>query len=229
MNIEIHTVCLKEGLTEEQFARLCGSLPLERQQRLKKFRRREDAERTLIGDILVRYLLRDRYGIDMAEVDFARNRYGKPYVDGREDVHFNVSHSGDWVACVLHSSAAGIDIEQIKAINLDIAQRYFAEEEVQFLFGQPDGEQLDWFYRLWTCKESGVKEEGMGLSRSLQSFSIEFHGVNEAREAGRRFRLYQPEEDYVMAVCAKQGDFPDRPELWTAQALAEVYAEFAEG
>ncbi|MFD2875899.1 4'-phosphopantetheinyl transferase family protein [Paenibacillus rhizoplanae] len=49
------------------------------------------------------------------------------------NLKFNISHSGDWVVVAIDSMEIGIDIEQIITMNLEIAERFFAQEEYKYI------------------------------------------------------------------------------------------------
>lgn len=101
------------------------------------------------------------------------NKYEKPYYKEYPNVHFSLSHSGKMAMCVMAEALVGCDVEQVRDKNRDIAERFFTEEENQFIKAQPhSAEQKDMFFRLWTLKESFIKCIGTGLSTPLNEFSI---------------------------------------------------------
>ncbi|MDR1059826.1 MAG: 4'-phosphopantetheinyl transferase superfamily protein, partial [Clostridiales bacterium] len=88
--------------------------------------------------------------------------------------HFNISHSGRHVVCALCDAPVGIDVEIVRPIDMNIANRFFSADERGRLFSEPaDGHgRLELFYSIWTRKESFIKMTGEGLSRPLGSFSV---------------------------------------------------------
>jgi len=88
-------------------------------------------------------------------------------------LYFNLSHSGNWVLLGLSDSTIGVDVEQVRRINFNIARRFFSSRECEDLFSISDiNNRTDYFFTLWSLKESYIKAEGMGLSIPLDSFSI---------------------------------------------------------
>ena len=69
----------------------------------------------------------------------------------------------------------GIDVEHLgrQETNTDIAERFFAPEEVTELISQPQDKQRIRFLEYWTLKESYIKAIGMGLSCPLESFAFQ--------------------------------------------------------
>jgi 4'-phosphopantetheinyl transferase len=211
--IEIIAVNLKDALEKSKFDRLMSYVSSEKRERINRFYRYEDAQRTLIGDILIRYSLCRRLGIKNSDLIFKVNEYGKPFLSNDEDTQYNISHSGEWVVCSIDNFPLGIDIEQIKPIDMTIAERFFSKEEVKSLKEKSSVERAVYFYDLWTLKESYIKAVGKGLSLPLNSFTI---SVNEGNitvcsiygSDDYYFRQYHIDENYRMAVCSRKNEFP---------------------
>ncbi len=142
----------------------------ERRAKAKNFYRREDAVRTVVGEAMVRHLFGALY--PARAFALSKNAYGKPYVQGFPDFHFNVSHSGDFVVCAVADGEVGVDVEHIRQADMALAERFFSRPEVEHLRGIPAGEQARWFYMIWTAKESYIKCVGEGLSIPLDSFWV---------------------------------------------------------
>ncbi len=71
-----------------------------------------------------------------------------------------------------HSGLVGVDVESLaRQPNLEIASRYFATEEVEFVMSKPNAdERFLAFLRVWTLKEAYIKAVGGGLSIPLGDF-----------------------------------------------------------
>lgn len=109
--------------------------------------------------------------IDMApeNITFAEEEFGKPYIsvdDKVPEVKFNLSHSGRKmiIAVGLHDHI-GVDIEEWNdRVDCDlVANSCFAETERNFWSGLQESQKDEFFYRLWTRKESFVKAVGVGI------------------------------------------------------------------
>nr|WP_159065816.1 4'-phosphopantetheinyl transferase superfamily protein [Gorillibacterium timonense] len=125
---------------------------------------------------------------------FGKNEYGKPFFENERSIHFNLSHSGDWVVAVMGSQPVGIDVEQMKEMDYhSIARSFFAIDEYNDLLEQPANKQLDYFYSLWTRKESYIKQRGLGLSIPLDSFAMS--RIEKAEDA------FIPAENLEGHVC----------------------------
>jgi|GEM_PF-1268310 phosphopantetheinyl transferase len=99
----------------------------------------------------------------------------KPYLLDFPNVHFNLSHSGDYLAVAVSTvSKVGIDIQLHRPVKaLAIAKRYFHPEEYQALYQIPE-HYLPVFFEAWSAKEAYLKYQGVGLSGHLakQIFTI---------------------------------------------------------
>ncbi|OCT11526.1 hypothetical protein A8709_07630 [Paenibacillus pectinilyticus] len=145
----------------------------EKRARLHRFRRRGDLIRGLWADLLLRCTIIEDLHMDNAQIQFELNAYGKPRLSGVSDYHFNVSHAGEWVTCLVDSEPVGVDVEQVQAFDEGIAQSYFAQEEYRYVMEGADSEEKQQrFYQIWTAKESYIKAVGKGLSLPLQDFSV---------------------------------------------------------
>lgn len=133
------------------------------------------------------YFLKTRYAAkqilaqyldcDTSSVVWYLGEQDKPYLP-HSDYQFNLSHSGHYaLLAVGWKQPLGIDIESINALTncLEIAQRFFAQEEIEQL--QPWAQQPDQlqkiFFKIWTAKESIIKAIGTGLSLPLTSFAVD--------------------------------------------------------
>lgn len=134
----------------------------------------ENAHRTLIGHIMVRAALIKNHNIDLKNqrLLYNYNDYGKPTLKETENIYFNISHCSDWIVSVTGSAPVGIDIEETRSIGheVNIARRFFSEEESNMIWNGSDSSRL--FYTYWTLKESYIKAIGQGLACPLHSFSI---------------------------------------------------------
>lgn len=174
---------------------------------IDKLRCVEDKKRSICSELLVRWLINKRLHLKNEEIHFEYNEFGKPFLKEYEKFYFNISHSGEWIVCAVSPCEVGIDIEQIKDINLLIANRFFSKKENIDLNYKNEDDKLDYFYDLWTLKESYLKYLGKGLSISLQSFSIrkERNDIVILESFDNRkpnFRQYELDNNYKLSVCS---------------------------
>lgn len=203
-----------ESMDNLIFKKLLTNISNEKQARIKKFTRPDDAKRTLLADILVRSAVASELKVSNKTIEFNANKYGKPLLKGKFGLHFNVSHSGDWVVCVVDDEPVGIDIEKIKPVELEIAARFFSDDEYKMLMAKSPKDRQDFFFDLWTLKESYIKAVGEGLSLPLKSFTISFLEKDEITvKSGNKLtnwtlKQYYLDPEYKLSVCAVHKAFP---------------------
>jgi len=156
-------------LTQDEFAALLPLISPEKRERIRQFRFFRDMRNCLLGDVLARVEICRATGLSNKQLEFSTNLYGKPFLLNNYHTHFNISHAGNYVACVVTDEPVGIDMELIKSADLRIAERFFAPDETAYIMAD---EQTLRFYETWTMKESRIKWEGVGLNKSMSSFSV---------------------------------------------------------
>lgn len=212
--IEIYAVNCKKGLNKIQFEELSSAVGKDKQARIKCYRKHEDALRTLLADILVRVVVSGKLNLPPCDVGFSYNNYGKPYLKDYEGLHFNTTHSEDWVACAIDNRQLGIDIELVKTLDLGIAESFFSTEENNMLKSKANTEKLEYFYDLWTLKESYIKALGKGLTIPLDSFTALKHKgcitLKSTFDSNTYyFKQYDIDSSYKLSVCGLNSTFGD--------------------
>jgi 4'-phosphopantetheinyl transferase len=197
-----------------------------------------DRLRYLVTRALVRTVLARYAPIAPRDWAFTTNRYGRPYIANdcafAQRIYFNVTHTdGLIMLAVARDHTLGIDVENILArrVPLEIADRYFAAEEVARLRSLPQACQPVRFLEYWTLKEAYIKARGMGLSIPLDRFSFRFP-VDERieiaihpdeQDAPSRWHFWQLRvaNQYLAAVCAERVQHAP-PELLARQIVPLV-------
>lgn len=180
-------------------------------ERIRRYRFWEDQQRSLFGHVMVRYAIMKNFNLNNNDIVIMKNSYGKPYLHGYHDIHFNISHSKDWVVCVINTSAVGIDVQEIKDVKSAIADRFFTKEENDYLASLELEARLQGFYEIWSLKEAYIKALGFGLSLPLNEFSIikslDNIKVKSKKDKEFYFKQYNFEEGYKLSVCSKENNF----------------------
>lgn len=224
--MEIFALNLTEGIDRPIFNELMLYLAHDKQDKIRRFRYEKDAERSLAAELLIRAIICSKLKLKNSGIIFLKNSFGKPYLMDYDNFYFNISHSGNWVVCAVDDFEVGIDIEEIKDIDMDIAKRFFNENEYYDLMNKVDKDRKAYFYDLWTLKESYIKNCGKGLSIPLSSFSLSVNNdsINfktDAEDKNYYFKQYYIDEGYKMAVCAKHENFPKDINLVTIGEIIE--------
>lgn len=123
----------------------------------------------------------------LPEITYENN--GKPCIDG---LHFNISHSFDFVVCAFADDAVGVDIEKIRDYPARVVKRLHPEEISRFEAAIDKNTE---FFKIWTRKEAYLKCLGVGISGGLETFnSYELSSIKTEVRDG-----------YVISVYTKNG------------------------
>jgi len=185
--------------------------------RASRFRFERDARRFTVARASMRSILGGYTGWAARDLRFNYSQYGKPsFANVPTDIRFNVSHSADLaMLAVVRGREVGVDLETIRAeVETDkLAERFFSVQERESLRAIPSQDRISAFFRCWTCKEAFLKAQGLGLSRSLESFDVEVNPELPARilatrpdpeEAGRwSLRDVATLQDYAAAFAVE--------------------------
>jgi 4'-phosphopantetheinyl transferase len=175
----------------------------------------------LVSRALLRCVLADTLGLAPAELEFAKNDYGKPRLamsDLPDSLEFNLSHTNQLsVLALTRQGDIGVDVEHLKrkVDMLKLAQRYFSQQEVDDLKTTEPLELNQRFFELWTLKEAYIKACGMGLAISLKDFTFTFSDaqirLSFSAERGDDPRLWQFwqysfEQQFQLALALRHSD-----------------------
>lgn len=207
---DIRTLLCSKDDFDQKFSEI---LPLSAMERAGRITNRKNRLLSLSGELLARKLLNQSFGFSVKETKFSYAEKGKPFIEGRNDVHFNISHSGNTVAAAVAQNRIGVDIEHFRKINYRIAERYFTPVELLYIHTQEEPEKTKNFFEIWTIKESFLKAIGTGLTRSLSSFEVNcFAGRFSISGKGSEFfnvNAFRFQE-YQLAVCIENDEIPQK-------------------
>lgn len=180
-------------ITEDMFNTGKMLVPEYRQEKIDRYQYMEDKRRSLVAGLLLNYATKD-YEADNPEYDIDINRlisevpvnklisrYDKAYdytikltANNKpeykdKNIHFNLSHTGDYVVCAISENAVGVDIEHIRKNYLKVARRFFTDSEYQWI-----GEDENRFLRIWTLKEAYSKYTGQGIALTISDTEFRY-------------------------------------------------------
>jgi 4'-phosphopantetheinyl transferase len=213
-------------LTDGCYPSFLALVSPERKNRAAAFKRREDACRCVIAEVLARYCIAGREKVPPEAIVFQNDNFGKPFVELPGKTQFNISHSDSLVVCATDDGPIGIDIERIHAPDFEMAKRFFHPDEFSEMTGLPNRLRTKRFFELWTLKESYIKALGKGLSCPLDSFSMLLDRDKITVRAGQDgpalfFKLYDFGPDYKCSLCLSHDKFPEKVEAMSPEKLLE--------
>ena len=166
-------------LDSAQCEGLKGCLSPDELERAARFHFPQDRGRFIARRGILRQILSSYVGIPPAELKFQYAECGKPHLAEKQinppsairHPQFSVSHSNGLALFAVSARPVGVDLEHIRSdfSFMDIARRFFHEEEIRYLDSLTVGDQPRAFFSLWTRKEAYLKALGLGLNASLST------------------------------------------------------------
>lgn len=216
---DVHVWRVSVAHHDKRFSEFSSFLDADEKQRAARFIVNHAAKNFVIARGALRFLLSSYLKTKPEQIIFHQNQYGKLYVDG-SPLQFNISHSHDLILLVFALiKPVGIDVEFMREGNdfLDIAQKFFSQDEVTKIFALSCAQQNKAFFNCWTRKEAFIKGLGMGMFTSLDKFSVDVdcektgsvtvHYDSNSVPGIWNIEALDPADDYVGAVAVDAKDY----------------------
>ena len=133
----------------------------------------------------------------------AYGAYGKPGVEGHPEIQFSLSHSGAMIVFAQASAPVGVDVEEIRDIDVSVFHRFLSGNEKSMIASGAD--PLLTFYTVWTVREAFAKETGRGLPlfEEEDGYRIDYDGERIFFHGKvLMFRTF-PMDGHVISLCAE--------------------------
>ena len=153
--------CDISKMTEEEFLKLYLGSDKNRQAKADKLKKKPDKKLSIAAADLVRTAVSEKFNINSKDVRFRVRENGKPYIENI-DIEFSISHSGTIAVCAISDKPVGIDIEQIRDVNINLVKKLFTPDEQNYVLEKWSLSKQR-FFEVWTRKEAYVKMLGKGV------------------------------------------------------------------
>lgn len=177
-----------------------------------------DQARSIGAELLLNSVLKRLFPAFIPPAEFDTGEHGKPFLKPGQKglalpngclIQYNLSHSGDFVACAVSSRPVGVDIEKEKDRIHHGVSRFFSEQEQKTL--EESKNPASRFFDYWVLKESYIKAVGTGFAKSPRSFSVymeneTYRVLDRGRLKNYDFYLYSIPKGYRLAVCEAQAE-----------------------
>lgn len=130
----------------------------------------------------------EKLNIPFEEIFIDKTENGKPYFKNYPDFHFNISHTIGAVAVAFSDSPLGVDIERIRKADLRVANRYFDNNEKEYIYRNKENVNRR-FFEIWTKKEAYIKMRGLTLSYLTKTDTGHIHTFQN--------------KEFIISVCSK--------------------------
>lgn len=134
------------------------------------FYHKKDKDKFVMGRAMLRMILGSYLRADPKALEFTIGIHMKPVlkIKGEIPVHFNLSHSGDYILIAFSDHPVGIDVERYEShLNItEVMEIAFSDKEVKYMKKQRQPFQA--FFQLWTRKEALLKAASKGLNNDIK-------------------------------------------------------------
>lgn len=187
-----------DDLTPSEMSGIIRRLPLWRQDVVMRYKSERCRRQSALAFALLQEMLAERYGIT-DDIEVCIGEHGKPSLARHPDIHFNISHCPQAVACAVDSHPVGVDVESLGRYNEALARHTLSEAEFAGLFSTayPEYPSLSpaeaadlAFTILWTKKEALLKLLGTGITDNLPGILHQHSGAVTFRTAVNLSRRY---------------------------------------
>jgi len=190
-------VYIDEHIDDFDLQAALAELSEQRRQQALRFRFEHGQRTCALAYLLLRRALREEFGIDEQPL-FDYGEHGKPVLVSHPDIHFNLSHCREAVACVVSRRPVGIDVESVSHYKESVAHYTMNDEELAMIKAAERPEAA--FIRLWTMKEARLKLTGEGITDDLKT----------ALADSARYRFTTTERlthNYIYTVCEEKESY----------------------
>ena len=145
---------------------------------------------SLGGKLLTHAIAQEKYNINNLEIITLPS--GKPYFKNIQNLHFNISHSGNFVFVVFDDQPIGIDCEKVRQINLSHCYKIFNKSEIEYINSKKRNKNIR-FLEMWTKKEAYAKLLGKSIISVIRS-----------KEETLFFNSTIKHKNYIISVSSKK-------------------------
>ncbi len=191
--------CNISCVTDSEFREWFDIMSDARKEAVRKILVPQKQKLKIAADRICRKAISEFCGVPARDTEFSVTDSGKPYAKGL-DVHFSISHSGDYAVCAVSDKEIGIDIEKIREINPDAAKRFACGNERNYINSHTNG-----FFEIWTLKEAYFKCIGTGLGADIKNVS--FNITKEkiiCSEKDFDCLFHEIAEGYICSTCERE-------------------------
>ncbi len=152
----------------------------DRQKKVNQAKSLQGKIQRLGAGVLLNHVLK-KQNLSERDMEYSVDSFGKPVFSNCSDLHFNLSHSGDWVICALSDRQVGADVQVISEYQKRIAERCFSQQDVAYLMKLSGEVQNREFTRLWARKEARVKYFGTWKGEDPSPPVVDYLKLDEVR------------------------------------------------
>lgn len=171
MGRNLYILPLSNKFSISIFNNLISYVSKEKATQIKKLYNNMDKKLSLYAQVAVKLIIQKELGLDINQISIVNDDLGKPYIEGHENIFFNISHTHNVIAIAFSDNRVGVDIEKETENSMGIAKRFFTEKENEYITNTTV-DPMKAFLEIWTKKEAFIKYLGLGLRKPLDDFCV---------------------------------------------------------
>ena len=184
-------VYIDEHIDDFDLPTALADISAQRREQALRFKHERGQRTCVLAYLLLKKALREEFGIADNPL-FEYGEHGKPTIVGHPDIHFNLSHCREAVACVVSQRPVGIDVESVSRYKEALVS-YTMNDHEQAQIAAAERPDVA-FTRLWTMKEARMKLTGEGITNNLKT-------VLDDSCNWRFTTVERLEQNYIYTLC----------------------------
>lgn len=159
----------------------------------------KDKQLSILAQILLANLLKDKYSINYKNIKFKYNKYNKPFI---ENIYFNISHSNEYAVVVTSNKKIGIDIESIRKVDLNIINYFCTSNEKDYILNSTN--KYKSFFEIFCLKEAYFKMLGNGITNLKEIEFIINPNLITSNKPNLNIILNHSIQNYIIAIIEEK-------------------------
>lgn len=186
---------------EDEIKNFFYEIPMYKQEKIKKYKSEKEIKMSIIGEILLKELLKKHYNLDYNKLNFKTNKNGKPFI-ANSNVFFNISHSKEFIIVAVSNNPVGVDIEKKRKISNNMVKYITNESEKNYILFSDDF--LNTFFKIYVLKEAYIKMFGLNIN-CIKNIHININNNKFSfNDKNIKARLINLIDDYEIAIIEKK-------------------------
>lgn len=186
--------------SEDELKNFFYEIPIYKQEKIKKYKSEKEIKMSIIGEIILKELLKKNYNLNYNRLIFKTNKNGKPFI-ANSNVFFNISHSKEYIIVAISNNPIGVDIEKKRKISNNMIKYITNESEKNYILSSKDF--LNTFFKLYVLKEAYIKMLGLNIN-CIKNIHININNNKYSfNDKNIKVKLINIIDDYEIAIIEK--------------------------
>lgn len=184
--------------TNNNFIEMFNTLNTKEQEKINKLINIQDKKLSILSKYLLKNILSQKYNLDYNNIYY--NEFNKPLING---IHFNISHSNDYIAICFSKNKIGIDIEKIRKIDLNIINYFCTTEEKKYILNSND--KYKSILEIFCLKEAYFKMKGTNLS-DIKKINFNIKNKISSSDNNINIKINYDIPNYIITIIEEIGE-----------------------